>query len=189
MKRLDLAGKIFGQLTVIGYSHSHIQPSGQKRAMWDVKCSCGTLKKMSTSNLTSGSNISCGCYFNKIRKNGTFKKEPGEANFNYKYLSYKTRAKNHKKSLDFKLTKEQFREIILNNCHYCGCTPSMHHTNRSFNGLFISNGIDRLDSNVGYIYENCVSCCKICNIMKNNLSYDNFIKQIARIHSHVKKRF
>ena len=36
MKRLDLVNKKIGILTVLNYSHSHIQPSGQKRAMWDV---------------------------------------------------------------------------------------------------------------------------------------------------------
>lgn len=31
MKRLDLSGRKIGQLKILGYSHSYVQPSGQKR--------------------------------------------------------------------------------------------------------------------------------------------------------------
>lgn len=188
MKRLDLSGKRFGRLLVTGYSHSHIQPSKQKRAIWDALCDCGNTIKVSTSALRSKNTKSCGCYFNEIIKSGARKIKSGEANFNYKYLSYKARAKNHKKNISFELTKEQFRSIIINNCFYCGQEPSMFHTSRSFNGLFISNGIDRIDSNIGYTINNSVPCCKLCNTMKNELNINDFYNHIKRIYSYVEKR-
>jgi len=183
MKRIDLKDKRFGRLTVIGYSHSHIQPSGQKRAIWKVKCDCGAYKEVSTSNLTYGT-TSCGCYLNEIRSKGLNKKEPGEANFNYKYLSYKSRARKSKKKLEFVLSKQEFREIIIRNCHYCGSVPLSPHTHRSYNGQFLSNGIDRIDSEKGYTLKNCLPCCPICNMMKNNMGYNLFLEHIKRIYNH-----
>jgi 5-methylcytosine-specific restriction endonuclease McrA len=178
MKRLDLQGTKIGMLNVLGYSHSHVQPSGQKRAMWDVLCDCGIQKKMSTGTLTNGT-TSCGCYFIEKRKQGLNKKEKGEANFNYKYLSYRNRAKY--KRIEFELSKEEFKSIILQKCFYCGSEKDMHHTKRSTNGLFFSNGIDRVDSNLGYVLNNCVACCKKCNVMKNDLDIKDFLNHIIKI--------
>jgi len=180
MKRLDLVNKKIGILTVLNYSHSHVQPSGQKRAMWDVVCECGVKKKMSTGTLTNGT-ISCGCIFNKRRKEGLHKKEFGEANFNYKYISYKHSAKN--RNINFYLTKDEFRNIIIKKCEYCNLEGKLHHTKRSANGLFISNGIDRVDSSKDYILDNCVPCCRTCNIMKNSLTRNEFLEHIKKIYN------
>lgn len=179
MKRLDLTNKKIGILTVLKYSHSHIQPSGQKRAMWDVICECGVAKKMSTGTLR-GKTVSCGCVFKEKRKQGLNKKDFGEANFNYKYLTCKSGAKS--RGLHFNLSKEQFKYIIVKDCYYCGNKGEMHHVKRSVNGLFISNGIDRVDSDRGYELNNCVPCCKKCNIMKSDLKKNDFIEHIIKIY-------
>jgi hypothetical protein len=184
MKREDLTNKKIGILTVLNYSHSHVQPSGQKRAIWNVICECGVSKKMSANTLRSGT-ISCGCIFNNRRKEGFNKIEPGEANFNYKYISCKHSAKTRK--IEFKLSKEEYRNIIIQDCIYCGSKGEMHHTKRSSNGLFASNGVDRVDSSVGYFLNNCVPCCKKCNIMKNSLSKEEFIDHVKKIHNFSKK--
>ena len=181
MKRLDLIGFRKGRLTVTDFSHSHIQPSGQKRAIWKAICDCGVEKLISTSNLTHGNTVSCGC---KLRE-GNRKKDYGEASFNHKYNSYEARARTHKKKLVFELTKDQFRTLVAAPCHYCGAVGSCNTKARpTSNGAFTSNGIDRLDSSVGYVLSNCVSCCKICNLMKNDLAYDQFFLHLKRILSH-----
>ncbi len=184
MKRLNLSGKRYGKLVVISYSHSHIQPSGQKRAMWNVVCDCGTIKKVSTANLISKNTTSCGCVLRENLKKGNNKKEEGVADLNYKYLSYKSRAKRKKPPLEFFLSKEDFRNIILKDCHYCGAKISPSYTRRRYNGIFSSNGIDRINSLKGYILENCLACCALCNMMKNNLEYDNFINHVKRINEY-----
>ena len=76
MKRIDLTGKQFHRLTVLGYSHSHIQPSGQKRAIWDVVCNCGNKLKVSTANHISNNTKSCGCYIDELRRQGMVKRTP-----------------------------------------------------------------------------------------------------------------
>jgi len=188
MKRLDLAGKRKGKLVVIGYSHSHIQPSGNKRAVWDAVCDCGNKTQISTSTFTHGKTISCGCYFKEIISSGANKKPFGEATFNSKYLSYKTRAKAHRKKLSFTLTKEEFKNLITAPCHYCGeIEYSTFKSKPNANGNFPSNGIDRLDSDIGYEYKNCVSACGICNMMKNDLNYDSFLTHLKKILSYAVK--
>ena len=36
------------------------------------------------------------------------------------------------------------------------------------------NGIDRLDSSLGYTKDNIVTCCKICNYAKNKMKFEDF---------------
>ena len=74
------------------------------------------------------------------------------------------------KNLDFAISQEEFNKIVKEPCHYCNVMQE-----RGF------NGIDRLDSNAGYVLDNCVSCCKTCNYMKCSLSTDVFLKRIEHI--------
>ena len=36
------------------------------------------------------------------------------------------------------------------------------------------NGVDRVNSNKGYILENCVSCCSWCNFSKSNRTVEEY---------------
>lgn len=38
------------------------------------------------------------------------------------------------------------------------------------------NGIDRIDSNDGYVQGNVVPCCKYCNMAKMDRTQDEFLK-------------
>ena len=181
MKRLDLVGFRKGRLTVTAFSHSHVQPSGQKRAMWKAVCDCGVEKIISTSNLTHGNTVSCGC---KLRE-GNHKKEVGVASFNHKYASYVNRAKSHRKGIEFNLTLDEFRRLTKAPCHYCGVPfSSATKARKNSNGAYVSNGIDRLDSDKGYYLGNCVPCCTACNLMKRDIPYEQFLAHIERIHNH-----
>ena len=181
-RRKDLKGKIFGKLTVLGYSHTHKSPGGQGHAMWNVRCSCGTQKAVSGGNLTRGVK-SCGC----LKKEGLNKKPFGEASANSRFAQYKTSFRNRKKHLTFELTKEQFLSIVVKPCVYCGTVNSNEHHATNCNGSFVSNGIDRVDSNIGYTIENCVPCCDVCNRMKLDHSVDVFLGHIEKIFNHLRK--
>ena len=76
------------------------------------------------------------------------------------YGMYRRSAKRRKKF--FNLTFEQFKSFLHVPCHYCG----------SITKNII--GLDRVDNNIGYLMDNCVSCCKVCNIGKNNLLVGNW---------------
>lgn len=74
---------------------------------------------------------------------------------------------------DFDITLDYYIENFIDKkCYYChGDT---------------TGGIDRKDNSIGYIKENCVPCCKRCNIAKNIYTVDDFISHcitIAEIHS------
>lgn len=84
-----------------------------------------------------------------------------------RYLDYIQEAKNRKKQ--FLITETQFFEITQKPCMYC-------HTIEKI-------GIDRKDSEIGYIYTNCVPCCSICNYMKRQLSIEQFINHCKIIAS------
>lgn len=60
-----------------------------------------------------------------------------------------------------------FEAIIAMPCVYCGKTPC--------------NGVDRIDSAVGYVLNNCQPCCNTCNVMKNSMSHQSFIEHINKI--------
>ena len=50
-----------------------------------------------------------------------------------------------------------------------------------------ANGIDRLNSIIGYTIENCVPCCEKCNLMKSNYSENEFLDHIERIRNFQKE--
>jgi hypothetical protein len=56
----NLTGIVFGQLTVIEIAYS------KNGTYWLCKCSCGEYRNIYAGNLTTGKQISCGCY-NKNR--------------------------------------------------------------------------------------------------------------------------
>ncbi len=53
---VDLTGKTFGELVVIGRTKKKSMP-----VYWDCKCSCGKIKSVAAKHLKSGATKSCGC--------------------------------------------------------------------------------------------------------------------------------
>jgi hypothetical protein len=97
----------------------------------------------------------------------------------------------------WELTKEQFRELTKSPCYYTGKLPSQitksAATGRRLKrgvdplpgGIYVYNGVDRVDNHKGYTVENCVPCCKEANQMKMAFGHDEFIalcKEIAARH-------
>lgn len=82
------------------------------------------------------------------------------------------RSRAIKKELAFELTEEQFHALKQNDCYLCGKKKDEHHI----------NGIDRFDNNIGYVLENCRTCCGECNYMKRNYDYDRFMEKLKLIY-------
>lgn len=104
-------------------------------------------------------------YYQK-EKERTLKRQKAYREAN-KFFYYKLGARN--RGIEFCLEQEFFDNLASMPCHYCGQNNS--------------GGIDRIDSAIGYLEENCVPCCSMCNKMKNVYGYDEFIekcKQIAK---------
>ena len=61
---IDLTGKSFGRLTVLGRANDIIESSGRHRVRWKCQCECGNICYITGNNLGK-STISCGCHKNK----------------------------------------------------------------------------------------------------------------------------
>lgn len=101
-------------------------------------------------------------------------------------LLYKYQLSAEKRGYSFDIDYSFFTYLTQQNCYYCGTEPSGREFSKSGHE-YIFNGLDRLDNNKGYSVENVVPCCKVCNAMKSNTSYDQFVKQIQTIANHLKK--
>lgn len=77
---VDLSGKRFGMLTVIKRANDRIQPSGQRKTMWECKCDCGRTVCVIGSNLKRGISSSCGCYGKQKRLEANGGKTHGLSN-------------------------------------------------------------------------------------------------------------
>jgi hypothetical protein len=88
---------------------------------------------------------------------------------NVNYSDYKLRA--NRKELEFDLPKSFFNEKIKEPCYLCAKQTSTTH----------KNGLDRFDSDVGYIEKNVNSCCGNCNMMKRDYNYVDFINKCKLI--------
>lgn len=173
---IDLTGKSFGRFVVL-----HKAPNRFPRtsARWICKCVCGATKDVWGQHLRNGKTQSCGC----LRKENAGKMRkpmPGTA-FNNVIGQYKKDARI--KEVEFRLSKEEMLKIVGLPCVYCGAEPSNMSTT-STGATFKYNGVDRIDSNKGYVLENCSPCCRLCNWMKKDLSVSDFITHIKRIINH-----
>lgn len=168
-------GKKFGLLTIV--SKRIIK---NHRGFYNCLCDCGKMHIVRSDTLNRGKNgaiISCGCYRGK--------REKGLASFNMCYKTYKERA--NLKNLSFKLDKNTFKNLITQNCYYCNSLPSNRSGHHQNNGYFMYNGLDRINNNIGYELNNLLSCCKRCNIAKNNQDLKTFIEWIKKLYNNINK--
>lgn len=95
------------------------------------------------------------------------------------YADMKARAKS--RGIGWALSKEQFKDTVLQHCFYCDQPPTQVYKKKRYRGEFLHSGIDRIDSSLPYEFENVVACCSVCNVMKNTLSPALFFHKIKRI--------
>ena len=121
-------------------------------------CACG---KISAVEERLGNNPICRlCYQKRHPEQG--------------FSRYTNEAKRRK--YEWGLTKEQFIILVAQPCHYCGNLPD---------GIIHKYlGIDRKNNLVGYVLDNCVPCCHVCNYAKGTMDYQDFLSMCARIATH-----
>jgi hypothetical protein len=173
----NYVGQKFGSLTVT--KQYYLNDKGSLKV--DYQCECG--------------NILIGREFSKVRRqkmcrkcksSNRFKILPfGETSFNLLYSSYIRSAK--KRGLCFELSREEFRFFTKQKCIYCGSIPQSVTRPNSVGGGYVYNGIDRKDSDKGYILRNCVPCCSQCNYSKLKYSVQKFLSHIEKIHQYQSK--
>lgn len=188
--RISLVGNKYHKLTVVSlHSYTQKTPDKNRKITWLCNCDCGTLNVLADhNNLISGFRKSCGC----MRKETLEKMWDGNSKedsfINAILREYKANAQ--KRSFTFELSREAFLKIITSNCTYCGNSPSnmkkIHIKSVHSKNSFLHNGIDRVDSSIGYTFGNSVPCCKRCNVAKNDMSLDEFKMWINRLYNFLK---
>lgn len=181
MNLIDLTGKKFGRLTVIRFDHSKLRANSKgtktgATSFWFCRCDCGKETVASMGHLKTGHTKSCGCYRRERAERGL---EPGQSGLNRLYLHYRSTAK--RRSLEFDLSKKEFEVLTKKECYYCGSEPKTISKNECDRSFYVYNGVDRIDSSRGYLTENVVTCCAMCNSMKSNHTQQEFFEQIKRI--------
>lgn len=73
---------------------------------------------------------------------------------------------------EWKLDADTFTKLVTGNCHYCGSPPTER---KAPTYTYAGNGIDRINPDRGYVWDNVVSCCTRCNFAKGSMRYDEFI--------------
>ncbi len=151
--------------------------SSQRSTYWLCRCDCGKELWVRSDVLVNKKRKSCGC----DKRAG----ELGDGVMGAVYASYKGNAK--RRSIEFDISKEFFKEITSNNCYYCGSPPSNYRYIKNYYGDFKYNGIDRIDNNVGYEKSNCVPCCKKCNRAKDIMSKNEFLEWVESVFNNIIK--
>lgn len=174
MRALNLTGMRFGRW-LVGKRAPNTPKEGSR---WYVRCDCGNEKIVSGGSLQQGASQSCGC-LNKERTSESRRLKTGNAARNRVLKIYKDDA--NARHFSWNISDSQFDPLVLSPCHYCGRSPGRIVT--WGRGVFVCNGIDRLDSRVGYEENNVVPCCEICNRMKGTLTLEKFLERIKEIHT------
>jgi len=200
--KVNLVGERFGDLVVLAkVPPCLVEKAGLDRrrgTAWLCACACGQATYLHTARLTSGNTKSCGCGKHlanpeNVKRAHKAIKISDRTEAMVRRVSYTYRRNAEKRGYSFCLPKDKVRELLLSDCHYCGSPPSnvldlKHQGYKYADGkpdMVSYNGIDRVDNAKGYEPDNVVSCCKLCNQAKMNLSLDEFRDWVRRVYNRV----
>lgn len=177
----SLVGQQFGQLTVTELVGVKSKGAGSREKAWRCLCTCGNYITIGQGNLKSGNTRSCGCaklasakHKERLRAYAENRVTDSTA---IKDLSYYFRRNARVRNLPFELTLDDITSLTQQNCAYCGISPA-----NLFRGAYWYNGIDRIDSNIGYTVTNCVPCCGECNRAKGPRSLEDFLLWVEKVY-------
>jgi len=177
----DLTGYKFGALTVLRMVRKF-----KAAPVCITLCTCGNTRAVKAAALVNG----------KIKRCVLCPSAPGTARVDemkalFKQFLKQAKVKNlHKFGPTTPFTYEQWEALVLGICAYCGQPPYEPRAVPVGNAApqisrMLLNGIDRVDSSLGYAVENCVSCCKTCNRMKMALPLSSFQEHIKKIYLNI----
>lgn len=160
-------GDRFGRLTVTSFGGY----GGGRNPLWLCLCDCGNLMEATQCNLGTGNSKQCRfCkYAANVNPDGAFVRA---------FRTYIRGAES--RGFSFLLTFEQFKDLVCRRCFYCGAEPEVNSYSDESKVPVRITGIDRRDSSLGYVLENCIPCCGTCNLAKLDTSESDFICWIKR---------
>lgn len=159
------------------YLEEDMERTTSNHRYFKVQCTCG---EIFSTRVDRKKDYCTKCSF-KIKKE-TLTVSNKAALVNSLFQSYKRGGIS--RGYSFLLTYSEFEDLIQKNCYYCGCQP----INKKISGnkSIYYNGIDRKNNSLGYVNDNCVTCCGKCNMIKNKYSHDDFLQHIKLIIKNLK---
>lgn len=161
---------------IVDFDYDEYEKHNRKRWFYKLKCKhCGTIfTKRKESIVHKPDTIICPtCHDNRHGVLNTLEYDM--------LIHYKNNARIRNKN--WNLSDQEFKNLIHSNCYYCGCEP-IERFNSDYKRYIFVNGIDRLNSSIGYVSDNVVSCCPQCNSMKLDYSIDEFKNKVLSIYNH-----
>ena len=154
---IDMTGKQFGRLTVLGRAGTN----SQGNALWECLCSCGGKTVARSTDLRRGDYVSCGCYtkrYHADRLGRVAKTRVGV--LNHKYDPTITDEERYsKRKAYYRLMETCRRGVFVRDgftCQACGCGRSgslVHHHIKPW----------KLFPNHRFFKRNCVTLCTKCH--------------------------
>lgn len=173
---IDLTNQKFNRLTIV----KHLGKNNYNNHIYECLCDCGGIIKAEGTDIKTERVKSCGRCTKSI--NSAMKLPYGEMLYNVIYNDYRIKA--GQREIDFQLDKDVFLIEIQKNCHYCGSVPMNTRRNKSEwkPEQVVYTGLDRIDNERGYVTDNVVPCCFICNQAKHRLPYQVFLDWVDKVH-------
>lgn len=151
----DLTGRRIGQLQVLERGENK-----GRQVRWKCRCDCGRVKLIASKQLLKGI-MSCGCAIRAARKAAVKPDAP------LRRIATRTVRSDIARTLGCDFSKEELVTLMKANCFYCQESG-------------VRMGIDRLDSDKGYLRTNCVPCCPQCNYAKKDFTLEQFVEWLER---------
>lgn len=186
-KALDLTGASKGAIEVFRLVEKDSREPRYDK--YEIKChNCGKVQIVRRRYITRNGRTRCGCEG----------KEKALAKFTDRWTDPSTardRAEiafldKYQRKPGWELSRQEALEIGRSNCIYCGSEPSNEQAfvrvsqgkkHRIKCGEKF-NGIDRIDSSIGYRKSNVVPCCIQCNKAKLDYPLKDFLSWVSRVH-------
>lgn len=165
----------FGRLIVI----RKLSESRGGSVLWECKCDCGTITKVSTRHLNRKKNVirSCGCLHKVSGVDHRDWKGHGEISGSW-WIQRVMRTHDLRPKIEISITIEDAWDLFLKQDRKCSLTGV---------DLIISikpfgtASIDRIDSSKGYVLGNVQWVHKDINYMKRHLTQEYFIDLCTKV--------
>jgi hypothetical protein len=153
VNRIDLTGRRFGRLLVIGYSKTV-----GKVVFWKCQCDCWAITNVRSQLLRTGVTTSCGCYQKEIASKLFFKHGLSKTSL-YETEQIRKRRAMKLQATDGTVTPEYIQELLNSKfgCSYCGSREKL-----------TIDHVESLNKDGQHSVFNIIPCCHKCNSSKKD---------------------
>jgi len=213
---IDVSGERRTRLLLLELAGFVWTKSKKRRFYYKYLCDCGTIGIVRKDDKAAKSCGCLTKELNRTRRTGMRALNSIETAERARLSAAKSVFKRYEKDSD--MSFEEFLALTQLNCYYCDSPPiGWFHLGQKQNGIakaeqkrlskegntyftkvwasefgeeavFKYNGFDRINQKGNHYKDNIVTCCKICNLMKNKLHLEEFLFHIKRIIKNVESK-